>query len=59
MAQAKHQIQSLLQSIDAHPRHRFGQNFMIAQNLLRLVADTGGTMPEETPFDWVPARSWL
>lgn len=41
MAQSKQQIQSLLSEAGSHPRHRFGQNFMIDQNLVRLVADAG------------------
>src|SRR5262245_32492851 len=41
MAQTKHEIQSLLASAHAEPRHRFGQNFMIDQNLVRIVADAG------------------
>jgi 16S rRNA (adenine1518-N6/adenine1519-N6)-dimethyltransferase len=39
--QTKREIQSLLESAGLRPRHRFGQNFMIDQNLLRLVADAG------------------
>lgn len=41
MAQTKHEIQSLLDEANSHPRHRFGQNFMIDQNLVRRVADAG------------------
>jgi 16S rRNA (adenine1518-N6/adenine1519-N6)-dimethyltransferase len=41
MAQTKQQIQSLLESAGTQPRHRFGQNFMIDQNLVRIVADAG------------------
>lgn len=41
MAQSKTQIQSLLTGANASPRHRFGQNFMIDQNLVRLVAAAG------------------
>jgi 16S rRNA (adenine1518-N6/adenine1519-N6)-dimethyltransferase len=41
MAQTKREIQSLLESAGSHPRHRFGQNFMIDQNLVRLVAEAG------------------
>ncbi|HEX4124115.1 MAG TPA: 16S rRNA (adenine(1518)-N(6)/adenine(1519)-N(6))-dimethyltransferase RsmA [Tepidisphaeraceae bacterium] len=41
MAQTKHQIQSLLAEASARPLHRFGQNFMIDQNLVRLVAAAG------------------
>lgn len=41
MAQTKHEIQALLAEAGSQPRHRFGQNFMIDQNLVRLVADAG------------------
>src|SRR6478752_3200888 len=41
VAQTKHEIQSLLAEANSHPRHRFGQNFMIDGNLVRLVADAG------------------
>src|SRR5947208_12190095 len=39
--QTKQQIQALLSQAGLSPRHRFGQNFMIDQNLLRIVADAG------------------
>src|SRR5436190_1071563 len=41
MAQTKHEIQALLAGAGAEPRQRFGQNFMIDQNLVRLVANAG------------------
>jgi 16S rRNA (adenine1518-N6/adenine1519-N6)-dimethyltransferase len=41
MAQTKQQIQALLADAGTSPRHRFGQNFMIDQNLVRIVADAG------------------
>jgi 16S rRNA (adenine1518-N6/adenine1519-N6)-dimethyltransferase len=41
MAQTKHEIQALLAGAGAEPRQRFGQNFMIDQNLVRVVADAG------------------
>src|SRR5688572_17080593 len=41
MAQTKQQIRALLDGAGTEPRHRFGQNFMIDQNLVRLVADAG------------------
>src|SRR5438309_9471069 len=41
MAQTNHEIQSLLAGAGTEPRHRFGQNFMIDQNLVRLVAAAG------------------
>ncbi len=42
MAQTKHEIQAILaEAGSSGPRHRFGQNFMIDGNLVRLVADAG------------------
>src|SRR5258706_12383671 len=41
MAQSKHEIQALVGGAGTAPLHRFGQNFMIDQNLGRLVADAG------------------
>ncbi len=41
MAQTKREIQALLADANCQPRHRFGQNFMIDQNLVRLVAEAG------------------
>jgi len=41
MAQSKSEIRSLLDGANTAPRHRFGQNFMIDQNLVRLVAAAG------------------
>lgn len=41
MAQTKQQIVSLLAGANTEPRHRFGQNFMIDQNLVRLIAEAG------------------
>jgi 16S rRNA (adenine1518-N6/adenine1519-N6)-dimethyltransferase len=41
MAQSKHQIESLLAQARSRPRHQFGQNFMIDQNLVRAVAEAG------------------
>jgi 16S rRNA (adenine1518-N6/adenine1519-N6)-dimethyltransferase len=41
MPQTKTQIQSILAAANASPLHRLGQNFMIDQNLVRLVAAAG------------------
>jgi 16S rRNA (adenine1518-N6/adenine1519-N6)-dimethyltransferase len=41
MAQTKKQIQDLLETAGSQPRHRFGQNFMIDQNLVRLIVAAG------------------
>lgn len=48
MAQTKKEIQSLLAGANTNPRHRFGQNFMIDGNLVRVVADAG----ELSAADW-------
>ncbi len=41
MPQTKTEIRALLDAADARPKHRFGQNFMIDQNLVAAVADAG------------------
>ena len=41
MAQTKQQIRDALDAAGTEPRHRFGQNFMIDGNLVRLVAESG------------------
>jgi 16S rRNA (adenine1518-N6/adenine1519-N6)-dimethyltransferase len=41
MAQTKNEIRALLEQHLLHPRHRLGQNFMVDQNLVRLIADAG------------------
>jgi 16S rRNA (adenine1518-N6/adenine1519-N6)-dimethyltransferase len=41
MAQTKQEITSLLADAGTRPRRRFGQNFMIDQNLVRVVAEAG------------------
>jgi 16S rRNA (adenine1518-N6/adenine1519-N6)-dimethyltransferase len=41
MAQSKHEIESLLAAAGSRPLRQFGQNFMIDQNLVRLVAQAG------------------
>src|SRR5215216_3289471 len=59
MAQTKQQIQSLLESAGAQPRHRFGQNFMIDQNLVRVVADAGEIATGETVIEVGPGTGTL
>jgi 16S rRNA (adenine1518-N6/adenine1519-N6)-dimethyltransferase len=49
LSQTKHQIEALLAEAGSQPRHRFGQNFMIDRNLVRLVAEAG----ELSKTDWV------
>lgn len=41
MAQTKQVISGILAAAGTQPKHRFGQNFMIDQNLVRLIAAAG------------------
>jgi len=41
------------------PRHRFGQNFMIDQNLVRLVAQAGQIAPGELVIEVGPGTGTL
>jgi 16S rRNA (adenine1518-N6/adenine1519-N6)-dimethyltransferase len=59
MAQTKQQIQSLLAEAGSAPRHRFGQNFMIDQNLVRLVAGAGDIAPGDLVIEVGPGTGTL
>jgi 16S rRNA (adenine1518-N6/adenine1519-N6)-dimethyltransferase len=59
VAQSKHQIEALLAEAGSHPRHRFGQNFMIDQNLVRLVAEAGGLTKEDLALEVGPGTGTL
>lgn len=59
MAQSKHQIESLLAEAGSRPRHRFGQNFMIDQNLVRVVADAGMLSPADLVIEVGPGTGTL
>ncbi|MDP9173716.1 MAG: 16S rRNA (adenine(1518)-N(6)/adenine(1519)-N(6))-dimethyltransferase RsmA [Planctomycetota bacterium] len=59
MAQTKQQIQSLLAQANSRPRHRFGQNFMIDGNLVRLVADSGMIQPGDLVIEVGPGTGTL
>jgi 16S rRNA (adenine1518-N6/adenine1519-N6)-dimethyltransferase len=60
MAQTKHQIEALLAEAGSNgPRHRFGQNFMIDQNLVRLVADAGQVRREDLVVEVGPGTGTL
>jgi 16S rRNA (adenine1518-N6/adenine1519-N6)-dimethyltransferase len=60
MAQTKHQIEALLaEAGTSGPRHRFGQNFMIDQNLVRLVADAGQVRREDLVVEVGPGTGTL
>jgi 16S rRNA (adenine1518-N6/adenine1519-N6)-dimethyltransferase len=60
MAQTKHEIQAILaEAGSSGPRHRFGQNFMIDQNLVRLVADAGKIAPGDLVIEVGPGTGTL
>jgi 16S rRNA (adenine1518-N6/adenine1519-N6)-dimethyltransferase len=59
MAQTKQEIKSLLGQFGISPRHRFGQNFMIDQNLLKLVADAGQISPNDHILEIGPGTGTL
>jgi len=59
MAQTKHEIQALLAEAGSEPRHRFGQNFMIDGNLVRLVADSGMLGPGDLAIEVGPGTGTL
>lgn len=59
MAQSKQQIQSILASVGGKPRRRFGQNFMIDQNLVRIVADAGIIHPRDIVIEIGPGTGTL
>src|SRR5215212_5065870 len=57
--QTKQQIQSLLAGAGLSPRHRFGQNFMIDQNLLRIVAESGSPAAGDVVIEVGPGTGTL
>jgi 16S rRNA (adenine1518-N6/adenine1519-N6)-dimethyltransferase len=59
MAQSKKEIQELLAGASTSPRHRFGQNFMIDQNLVRLIADAGSPHPDDLIIEVGPGTGTL
>ena len=59
MAQTKHEIQAILAEASTEPRYRFGQNFMIDGNLVRLVADAGEIIPSDLVVEVGPGTGTL
>jgi 16S rRNA (adenine1518-N6/adenine1519-N6)-dimethyltransferase len=59
MSQTKHEIQSLLAEAGSRPRHRFGQNFMIDQNLVRLIAEAGELSADDLAIEVGPGTGSL
>ena len=59
MAQTKHEIQAILSAAGTEPRHRFGQNFMIDQNLVRIIADAGNLAVGDVVIEVGPGTGTL
>jgi 16S rRNA (adenine1518-N6/adenine1519-N6)-dimethyltransferase len=59
MSQTKHEIESLLATAGTQPRHRFGQNFMIDRNIVRLVADAGEIIAGDCVIEVGPGTGTL
>lgn len=59
MSQTKHQIEALLAEAHSRPRHQFGQNFMIDQNLVRMVAEAGKLEPSDCAIEIGPGTGTL
>lgn len=59
MAQTKHQIEALLAEARSRPRHQFGQNFMIDQNLVRTVAEAGQLSADDCAIEIGPGTGTL
>jgi 16S rRNA (adenine1518-N6/adenine1519-N6)-dimethyltransferase len=59
MSQTKSTISALLASAGTHPKHRFGQNFMVDQNLVRTVAAAGEPGPGDLVIEVGPGTGTL
>jgi len=59
MAQTKHDIQQILASANTQPRHRFGQNFMIDANFVRLIAQTAELSAQDWTIEIGPGTGTL
>jgi 16S rRNA (adenine1518-N6/adenine1519-N6)-dimethyltransferase len=59
MAQSKHEIEALLSQAGSRPRHQFGQNFMIDQNLVRAVAEAGSLGLQDSVIEVGPGTGTL
>lgn len=59
MAQTKQTISGLLAGAGTHPKHRFGQNFMVDQNLVRLIAAAGSPTAGELIVEVGPGTGTL
>ena len=51
MVQTKQEIRGLLAGAGAGPRHRWGQNFLIDLNLMRLLVEAAGLRGDEVVLE--------
>ncbi len=59
MAQTLSEIRALLASRGIHPRHRFGQNFLIDHNKLRQIIDAAELSPGDIVLEVGPGTGTL
>lgn len=59
MAQTRKQIEASLNEAGARPRKQFGQNFMVDQNLVRLVAQAGELSRDDVVVEVGPGTGTL
>jgi 16S rRNA (adenine1518-N6/adenine1519-N6)-dimethyltransferase len=59
MAQTLSEIRALLASRGIHPRHRFGQNFLIDHNKLRQILDAAALAPGDIVLEVGPGTGTL
>ena len=57
--QSKKQIQQLLASAGVNPNKKFGQNFLIDQNLMKLLVETAGATKDDLVLEVGPGTGSL
>jgi 16S rRNA (adenine1518-N6/adenine1519-N6)-dimethyltransferase len=50
----RQEIAAVLASAGLHPRHQFGQNFMVDQNVLRAIVEAGAVAPDDVILEVGP-----
>jgi 16S rRNA (adenine1518-N6/adenine1519-N6)-dimethyltransferase len=50
----RQEIAAVLASAGIHPRHQFGQNFMVDQNVLRAIVEAGQVAPDDVVLEVGP-----
>ncbi len=59
MAQTKKEITAALDAAGSRPRHRFGQNFMVEPDLVRVIADAAELADADTAIEVGPGTGTL